>query len=79
MNVWLVHLESYGEVQVWSEDTDITETPSVKTELGYLEGGYEDERAGFIDDVKRAVAHGSGEASIEERLWVELVEVRSTS
>jgi hypothetical protein len=76
MRIWLLHMESYGDVAPYAEDTNILEIPFVKTELGYLDGAYEDERDQFIKSVERARERGSGEAGIEERFWVELVEVR---
>jgi hypothetical protein len=68
---------SYGEVDVYAEDTDVLEIPYVKEELGYLSDGYEDEKDEFLRDVERAKTRGTGEATIEERLSLELVEVRS--
>ena len=76
MKVWLLHMESYGEVDVFSEDTDVLEIPFVKTELESLDGGYEDERDDFIADVDRARNRGTGRATIEERFTIELTEVK---
>lgn len=77
MKVWLVSYDSYGEVDVYSEDTDITKIPGVETELSYLDGAYEDERESFLSDFARAKARGAGSCSIEERLSCELVEVKN--
>lgn len=78
MKVWLLHMESYGEVDVFSEGTDVLEIPFVKQELSYLDGDedYEAERDDFIASVENAKRRGRGEASIEERFRVELREVK---
>lgn len=78
MKVWLIHQESYGEVSVYSEDTDIMNTATVVSELEYLVGGYQEEADEFAADISRMKNTGRGTASIEERIRVELVEV-STS
>lgn len=80
MKVWLLHMESYGDVSVHAEHADVTAIPFVKGELNYLnEGGddFMDEYYEFISDVKRVKARGRGEAGIEERFRLELVEVKS--
>jgi len=76
MKVWQVEDEDHGETYIYSEDTDILEVPFVKTELSYLVGGYDDEREEFIASIENAKKRGRGSAHIEERLHVELVEVR---
>lgn len=76
MKVWVLEDFVGGGISVYSEDTVITDIPFVATELGYLEGGYDDEREDFMDDLRRAVDRGRGSATIEERLSVALVEVQ---
>lgn len=75
MKVWLLHMDSYGEVDVFSEDTDVLEIPFVKEELSYLDGAYEDERDDFIAEIERIKKRGSGDAAIEARFVIELTEV----
>lgn len=80
MKVWLLHMESYGDVDVYSELYAVEEIPFVKQELEYLnavEGEYEEERVRFFDDLRAARRRGRGEAGIEERFSLELVEVKS--
>jgi hypothetical protein len=74
--VWVLEDFEHGETDVYSEDTDILELPFVKTELGYLDGGYEDERDQFLADIQRAKERGYGEAYIEERFGLELKDLR---
>lgn len=76
MKVWILNYLEYGSVSVYDGMTDVLNIPAVKTELGYLEGGYEDERDQFIADVARAQKAGRGSAEIAERLVIELQEVR---
>lgn len=76
MKVWLVQNTSNGGVSVYSEATDVAEIPFIKTELGYLEGSYEEEREDFLADVKRARERGYGQAVIEESLSVQLMELQ---
>jgi hypothetical protein len=76
MKVWVLKYLEYGSISVFAENTDILEVDAVKDELSYLEGGYEDERDDFIASVSNARKRGYGSAEIEERLSVELVEVR---
>jgi hypothetical protein len=75
MKVWLVHDDDIGGTTVYNEGADIIQTPFIKRELGYLVGGYEEEREEFIADVQRARDRGRGSAHIEDRLYVELVSV----
>lgn len=75
MKVWVLEHESYGDVSVWSADTNPLEIPLVKSELKALVGGYDDEIERFVSEVERAVARGSGHADIEERFCLELTEV----
>ena len=76
MKVWLLHHESYGEVSVFSENTDMLEVPSVKRELDYLvEAEYDEEHGDFVNDYESAKRRGNGEATIEERIRLELVRV----
>lgn len=76
MKVWLLHHESYGDVSVFSEETDMLEVPTVKRELEYLTGDvYEEEYNNFVSDYQSAKATGSGGAYIEERIRIELVRV----
>lgn len=77
MKVWVINHFDYGDIYVYSEDTDILRVPVVERELGYLEGEYEDEREEFLRDIKVTLKHGCGEATIEERIRVELYEVET--
>lgn len=69
--VWVLNHEDHG-VETYSGDTDPFEIPTVQDELGWLEGGYEEERDEFIDTVQRAIRKGYGTAYIEERFTLEL-------
>jgi len=73
MKIWKVTFENSGETELYSEETDILSMPEVAIELGYLEGAYEDEREEFIQDVRNAQRRGYGSATIEERVYAELV------
>lgn len=75
MKVWLFKHQSYGEVAVFSEDTNMLEVERVKRELDYYRTGYPDEIEFFVDCYNRAVKRGYGEAEIEERFTITLVEV----
>ena len=77
MKVWVVHHTDYGEIEIWSESTNILNTPIVESELDLLGPDYENEREEFvrtIENIKtkspRVVAY------IEERLEVWLEEIR---
>lgn len=76
MRLWLIVHHDYGDITAWSEDTNIIEIDMVAQELKYLEGAYEEERDNFLDDIISARERGCGQACIEERLSVELVEIR---
>lgn len=76
MKVWKVTDHTSGEAAVYAEDTNILDIPVVSIELSYLSGGYEDERDEFISDIANARIQGRGSAYIEERLNVELVDIR---
>lgn len=76
MKVWILNHESYGDVSVYAEDTDVLKISLVEDELFHLIGEYADERAEFIEDVERARQRGFGSASIEERFTITLEEVR---
>lgn len=77
MKVWLVEHLSYGEVSVYDENVNVWDIPIVKQELDALVDGYKEEHADFVVDVAMARQHGRGEASIEERLNVSLVDVET--
>ena len=73
--VWILNYHAYGDVQVWDDSVDPLEIPAVKTELSYLEDGYEDVRADFMADLTATEAIGYGSAEIENRLVLELTHV----
>ena len=77
MKVWVLR-DHYEEVTIYDGDIDVTQIPYVATELGYL-GEDSEERDEFIGDVFEAMVRGRGEASIEERFSVSLVEARMTA
>jgi hypothetical protein len=73
-------MDSYSEVDVYSEDTNFLEIPFVKRELEYLVAygdTYQDELDEFYADIERAKTRGTGEACIEELFRLELVSVKS--
>lgn len=75
MKVWVLHHEDYDYIDVYSEDTDPLEIPTIKSELENLIPSYVDERDEFIADVKAAKKSGNGGARIEERLTIDLMPV----
>lgn len=79
MKVWIVHHEDYGDTEIWSEDTDVLETPTVKSELKMLQNSeYQDEHDQFVEDIMRIIRLGNiSSAYIDERLDVRLVEVET--
>lgn len=68
--LWILEMTDVGETDI--VEGDILENHFVQTELGYLTGGYEDERDEFLADVERAKRIGRGSATIEERMTVTL-------
>lgn len=72
MKVWVLHMESYGEVSIHAESTDVAKIPYIEEDLSYVSGK---ERDDFLASVERVRTAGSGTASIEERFFIELVEV----
>lgn len=79
MKVWVVYHIDYGSIELYTEDTNILETPTVKAELGYLLDGkateYLRERADFIADIEQIRLGGTHSAYVEERITVSLQEV----
>jgi hypothetical protein len=78
MKVWVVRHEDYGDTEIWTEDTDVLETPMVKEELEMLGTPfYQNERDQFVEDIERIKRLGNiSNAYIDERLDVRLVEVK---
>jgi hypothetical protein len=77
MKVWVVEDLDHGEVSIWSDDTDPTDIPLVKTELGYVDNdSYRELYEEFLDDLDAIIGRDSGSAEIEERVRVTLETVR---
>lgn len=73
MRVWIVEDLDHGGVDVYAENTDITQVPWVERELGYLQNSpYEDEYNDFM-----AALDAGREACIEERVRATLENVRT--
>lgn len=79
MKVWVVYHIDYGSIELYTEDSNILETPTVKRELGYfLDGDIAallDEHDEFINSIDYIKNRGGGTAYIEERINVSLEEV----
>lgn len=76
MKVWVLTHDSYGEVSVYAEDTDIFKIKLIEDELSYLVGAYDEELEEFKADIDRAKTRGYGSATIEERFTITLEAVR---
>lgn len=73
MKVWVLRHKDYGFTQIWSEDTDPLEIPTVKDELSHLVGAYDDE----LEEFMLTIQNGYGD--IEERFSIRLESVKELS
>ena len=77
MKVWILHHLDYGDISVWSEDTNPLNIPLVKDELEYVDEARGEEGEDFRNSIANAIRRGHGSATIEERFEIELTEVNT--